>query len=168
MTRRPRGVFSNFDNSRSFLQGATPSAPTPPRGIGQNKLGAGASFFPSQCRPASLSPSAQAAASAGNGQASVIKLFTVNPITVPATVGGIKLMLANANRLRWSVTNVSTDIIFLGLGKIPTATSYDHVLPACVTSANDGSGGVIVDETWLGEIFAIALVGGAVAITEDP
>lgn len=168
------GVFSTFGTQGGFLKNQKPNVRTMPwKPSSTARLGAS---FPlgtpkKHCNAGVIPPPPNMVNGIPvnpPGQIpSVIKLFTVNPVTIPASPA-TKIMLANGGRVRWSVTNVSTDIIFLGLGKIPSVTSYDHVLPACISTANDGSGGVIVDEAWLGEVWAIALTGGVIAITEDP
>jgi hypothetical protein len=101
-------------------------------------------------------------------QPSVQKLFQSinNPITV-GTVA-LQIMLANPNRTSFTVTNVGTTTIYVGYGRVPSINSFEQALQAC-TVANNGSGGVLIDEEFLGTIFVISnAIGGAVALIEEP
>lgn len=99
---------------------------------------------------------------------SVIKLFTTNPVSV-GTVS-MTLMLENPNRIGMRITNVGLTTIYIGIGTIPTPTSYDHILPGCQKTVNDGTGGVLVDDgVYLDQINVLSsAVGGLVAIVERP
>lgn len=100
-------------------------------------------------------------------QPSVIKLYTTNPISIGTTPQ--QIMLANPNRLGWRVTNIGTTIIYIGVGKVPSNTIYDHILPGCTGSANDGTGGVLVDDLYLDAVWAVSSAsGGSIALVEKP
>jgi hypothetical protein len=73
-----------------------------------------------------------------------------------------------ANTARREVTVVNTDVVvvYLGLGQVPTATTYHVALSPCAT-AHDGTGGSYISDVWKGAINAIvASTGGHVAVTE--
>ena len=98
---------------------------------------------------------------------SVIKLYNTNPVAV-GTVA-IQIMLENPNRIGLRITNVGTTTIYIGVGRVPTTTSYDHILPGCTGSANDGTGGVVTDDLYLDGIYALSSgASGSIAIVEKP
>lgn len=101
-------------------------------------------------------------------QPSVVKLYTVNPVSIGTSP--MTLMLENPNRIGLRITNVGLTTIYIGVGTIPTSTSYDHILPGCQVSVNDGTGGVLVDDgVYLQQINVVSsAAGGLVAIVEKP
>lgn len=158
MAARRVSVFGNYNSkfAGGTLQGAKPSSTAPSPGVNTNKLGAGASFVPDPCKPK------------GKGtQPSVQKIYTTNPVSLP-NIPSTLIMLYNPNRTRFTITNVGTTIVYIALGRPATASNYDHSLPGC-TNANDGTGGVIIDEDFIGDVWAIPSgTGGTIAITEQP
>lgn len=88
----------------------------------------------------------------------------------PVVLGAGALQLAQENRRRSSmfIVNVGITGVLVSFGFIATSTVYTLPLAACA-SANDGSGGVIVDEVWKGTVWAIPASGatsGTVLFTE--
>lgn len=77
------------------------------------------------------------------------------------------LLVANRGRRGLLIQNTGTTVIYLVLGSAtPTATVYHVALAAC-TAANDGTGGIYNDDSWVGPVQAISsAVGGTVVITE--
>lgn len=76
------------------------------------------------------------------------------------------VLSSNDKRKRAIVQNTGTTIIYIGLGTIPTTNNYTIALAAC-TLANDGTGGVLIEEMWQGAINAISsAVSGAIEVTE--
>lgn len=73
-------------------------------------------------------------------------------LSVSGTSGSI--LAANSSRVEVIVTNTGTSVIYLGLGRTPSITAYHIALSACST-ANDGTGGVFISDTWKGQINAI-------------
>ena len=65
------------------------------------------------------------------------------------------------------IQNTGTTVIKLVLGSgTPTQTVYHMALGACA-GANDGTGGIYVDDSWTDAIQAISSgAGGTIAITE--
>lgn len=103
-------------------------------------------------------------------QPSVIKIFQAinNPITV--NILALKICLANPNRTGLRITNVGTTIIYIGIDRQPSSSTYDHILPGCINSSGDGTGGVLVDDgIYIGEIWVSSSTnGGQIALVEEP
>lgn len=77
-----------------------------------------------------------------------------------------EILFGNEKRKRFMVQNTGTTVIKLGLGRTPTATAYHVALKACA-SADDGSGGMYIDEMWRGDVTAISsAAGGTCVVTE--
>ena len=78
-----------------------------------------------------------------------------------------QILAANQKRKSFSVQNTGTTILRLVLGTgTPTQTVYHYALGAC-TVADDGTGGVYLDSSWVGAVQCISsAVGGTCVITE--
>lgn len=79
------------------------------------------------------------------------------------------ILVANGLRKGFMVQNTGTTILYLAMGSAaanPTATAYHVALKECAVS-NDGTGGVYIDDAWVGEVRAIgSAVGGTCVVTE--
>lgn len=77
------------------------------------------------------------------------------------------ILAQNHKRKSVIVQNTGTSIIKLTLGAtLPTATAYHVALAAC-TAANDGKGGVWIDDGWIGAVNALSsAAGGTCVVTE--
>lgn len=97
--------------------------------------------------------------------------FPHSSVNTPAqtAVGGTagSILMANDQRGRLKIQNTGTTIIYIALGTVnPTVTVYHTALAAC-TIANDGTGGILIDDGWTGEVRAIGSgAGGSVVIEE--
>jgi hypothetical protein len=86
--------------------------------------------------------------------------------TTTVTSTSSAILAANAVRKECIVQNTNTFVVYLGLGKVPTATAYHVALKGC-TAANDGTGGIYDSTVWKGAINAIvASTSGDVVVTE--
>jgi hypothetical protein len=90
-----------------------------------------------------------------------------NPISVGTSV--LQIALANRTRKEMILVNVGTATIYVGFGFNPTPTNYSIFLQPC-SAANDGTGGIMIDEAWKGTVFVLAAgaSGGLVNFTEIP
>lgn len=90
-----------------------------------------------------------------------------NPISVGTSV--LQIALANRTRKEMILVNVGTATIYVGFGFNPTPTNYSIFLQPC-SAANDGTGGILIDEAWKGTVFVLAAgaSGGLVNFTEIP
>lgn len=77
------------------------------------------------------------------------------------------VLSANQKRKGFTVQNTGTTIIKLAFGSTnPTQTVYHVALAAC-TGADDGLGGLYVDDAFVGEVRAISsAAGGTMVIAE--
>ena len=77
-----------------------------------------------------------------------------------------QILAADSNRKGLIIVNTGTSIIYLILGSgTPTATIY-HVALRPATTADDGSGGVYIDDSWVGAVQALSsAAGGTLVIT---
>ena len=77
------------------------------------------------------------------------------------------ILTANPKRKGIIIQNTGTTVIKLSFGStLPTATAY-HVALAVCTSANDGTGGIYMDDSWVGQVNALSSgAGGTMVITE--
>jgi hypothetical protein len=88
------------------------------------------------------------------------------PAAQTVTSTSASILAANANRLECTIVNTGIVPIFIGLGKVPTATAYHIALSPC-SVANDGTGGVYVSDIWKGAVNAIvASTSGTVCVAE--
>jgi Ice-binding-like len=88
------------------------------------------------------------------------------PAATTVTSTSSAILAANTARKECRVENTSTVAVYLGLGRVPTATAYHVALKACAV-ANDGTGGVYDSTVWKGAINAIvASTSGTVVVTE--
>ena len=78
----------------------------------------------------------------------------------------VTLLPANPNRQECTLVNAGTTVVYLGLGQIPTITTYHIALIPCAVSANDGSGGTYTSDMWKGSINAICGSTGTVMVVE--
>ena len=77
------------------------------------------------------------------------------------------ILAFNAKRKGFVVQNTGTTVLYLSLGTtLPTATVY-HIALKAASSANDGTGGIYIDDGWIGAVNAIGSdVGGTCVVTE--
>lgn len=106
-----------------------------------------------------------------NTQRTSIQAFPRETVSTPvqtsiSNVAGL-LVDTNRNRRGLIIQNSGTTTIYLSLGSVlPTSSAYHIALRAC-QSANDGSGGIYNDDSWVGQIQAISSApGGTVVVTE--
>lgn len=106
-----------------------------------------------------------------NTQRSSVQAFPRETVLTPAqtsvsNVAGL-LIATNRSRRGFIIQNTGTTTIYLSLGAVnPTTSAYHVALKAC-TGANDGSGGIYVDDSWIGAVQAISSApGGTVVLTE--
>lgn len=85
--------------------------------------------------------------------------------SVGTTAG--QILAANPGRKGFLVINTGTTILYVTLGRtVPTASAYHVPLSAC-TAANDGKGGSLADDAWIGAVQALSSdVGGTCVVTE--
>lgn len=106
-----------------------------------------------------------------NTQRSSIQAFPRETVSAPAQTsvgaGAGTLLATNRARRGLIIQNTGTTIIYINLGSTaPTTTVYHYALRAC-SSANDGTGGVYNDDSWVGPVQAIGSgAGGTVVVTE--
>lgn len=76
------------------------------------------------------------------------------------------ILTANESRRGFVIQNTGTTKIYITLGTdTPTTSVYHFALAAC-TGANDGLGGVYIDDVWTGAVQAISSgAGGTCVIT---
>jgi hypothetical protein len=77
------------------------------------------------------------------------------------------VLITNAKRKGFTIQNTGTTLIKLSFGlTAPTTTAY-HVCLKGGTAANDGTGGVYMDDAWVGNVWALGeAAGGTCVITE--
>lgn len=56
---------------------------------------------------------------------------------------------ANTSRKSWSIQNLDTDVLYVRLGGTASATAF-HFLLKGGSVADDGLGGLVVDDAWTG------------------
>lgn len=107
-----------------------------------------------------------------NAQRSATYAFpreNLNGAPAQTAVGASAGTILNENRARRGliIQNTGTTVIYLTLGSTnPTVTAYHMALKAC-TNANDGTGGIYSDDSWIGQVNAIGSAGGGtIVITE--
>ena len=105
-----------------------------------------------------------------SGQLSSPGQVPVNPVAVGIfSAGFIQVLFLNKARKQWVLQNTGTTVIFVKLGNPPnagTTLDYSFALPPC-TAADDGTGGLIIDDLWKGAVFVTSkTAGGIVHITE--
>jgi hypothetical protein len=90
---------------------------------------------------------------------------TAAQTSIGTTAG--QVLAANDNRKGLIIQNTGTSVIKLLLGSgTPTQTVYHLALMAC-SSADNGSGGSLLDDAWTGAVQAISsAAGGTAVITE--
>jgi len=73
---------------------------------------------------------------------------------------------ADQKRKCFMVQNTGTTVIKLGFGATPTQTVYHVALSVCA-GADDGSGGVYIDDSWTGIVNGISSgASGTCVVTE--
>lgn len=78
-----------------------------------------------------------------------------------------QLLAANNNRKGLVVQNTGTTVIKLILGAGTVTQSVYHVALQAAAAADDGSGGVYLDDAWTGAVQGISsAAGGTLVITE--
>jgi len=98
-------------------------------------------------------------------QSPQVSASTPAQTSVTDTAGVI--LYANGRRKGLVVQNTGTTIIKLAFGSTsPTQGAYHVALSAC-TVANDGSGGIYVDDAWAGEVRAISSTAGGTIVTTE-
>ena len=73
---------------------------------------------------------------------------------------------ADAKRKCFTVQNTGVTVIKLGFGATPTQTVYHMALQAAA-GADDGSGGVYIDDSWTGVVWAISSSAGGTAVIAE-
>ena len=91
--------------------------------------------------------------------------------TAPAqtAIGGTAAQFLGPNPKRKGliVQNTGTTVIYLSLGTTnPTATVYHVALKACTTH-DDGSGGVYLDDSWVGAVQGLSSAGGGTCVITE-
>lgn len=86
--------------------------------------------------------------------------------TAVGTTAG-QVLAATSARRGLIIQNTGTTILYVVLGaSTPTASVYHVALAAC-TGANDGKGGIYIDDAWIGAVQMIgSAAGGTCVITE--
>jgi hypothetical protein len=96
---------------------------------------------------------------------------TLNQNPVPITNSPIQLALENRSRKEMIIVNVGVLSILIAFGFSPTSTVFTMPLQACAI-ANDGTGGIIVDQAYKGSVWAVLSGGqagsGSLLFTEIP
>lgn len=85
--------------------------------------------------------------------------------TVNATAA--QLLAANGSRRGLIVQNTGATVIYLGLGTATVTASAYHVALAACTNANDGLGGIYLDESWTGAVQAISSADGGTCVVGE-
>jgi hypothetical protein len=116
----------------------------------------------------SLSVALASAVPAGTnniGDVDVLSLPKSSAANVPAilTAAG-DVIAANAGRKQWAITNLGTNPLFVRLGTGASATEFHFCLKGAA-AADDGSGGVVVDDMWTG-VVSCAGTSPRFAVTE--
>lgn len=97
------------------------------------------------------------------------RVLQPNPVVI--TANAIQIAQENRKRKEMFLVNVGTAAILIAFGFFPTTTVYTLPLQACAT-ANDGTGGIIIDQAWRGTVFAILAANqssnGSLLFTELP
>lgn len=96
---------------------------------------------------------------------------TLNANPVAVTNQPIQLALENRSRKEMLIVNVGVAAIVIAYGFSPTSSVYTMPLQACAV-ANDGTGGVIVDQAFKGQVWAVLAANqagnGSLLFTEIP
>lgn len=88
-----------------------------------------------------------------------------NPVPIDTEI--VQLALPNSSRKRMIIVNTGSTTIYIGYNSGVNASSYVYALPAVISSPNDGTGGLAIDEMWQGSVFAVSSSsGGSVNFTE--
>jgi hypothetical protein len=88
------------------------------------------------------------------------------PANTSVTSVSSAVLAANVARRECTIVNTDTVVIYIGLGQVPTATTYHIALSPC-SVAHDATGGTYTSDIFKGAINAIvASTSGHVAITE--
>jgi hypothetical protein len=91
---------------------------------------------------------------------------TTNQVVVGTAA--VELLVSDAARRRALIQNTGTTVIYIGYGADPTTTVY-YIALAPGVSADDGRGGVLIEEMYNGSIRAISSAsGGTVVVTKHP
>jgi hypothetical protein len=100
-----------------------------------------------------------------------VKFQSISVVTTPVdqTVGVavVTPFSANEARKRFHLINRGTTIIYVAYGQNnPSSTTYHFSLKPC-TVAEDGTGGVLIDNQWTGEVRVVSsAAGGKIALAE--
>jgi len=92
--------------------------------------------------------------------------FASIPAVTSVGVAAGLVLISNSKRKGFLIQNTGTTIIKLAFGSAssaPTQTVYHIALKDCA-AANDGSGGVYVDDAWTGDVWAISSAGGGTCV----
>lgn len=85
------------------------------------------------------------------------------------TIGGTAAAACayNAKRKGLIIQNTGTHALYFAYGTTdPTTTVYHFALKAC-DSANDGTGGVWIDDSWIGPVRVISAGGGGTYVLTE-
>lgn len=93
--------------------------------------------------------------------------FSSAPVQTTIGTTAAVILLPNALRKCLILQNTGTSILKFTFGiTLPTATVFHYALAAC-GSANDGTGGVYIDDNWVGAVSMISsAAGGTFVLTE--
>lgn len=76
------------------------------------------------------------------------------------------VLLPNPRRKGFIIQNTGTTIIKLAFGAVesePSGTAYHVALKAC-SLANDGTGGLYMDDAWVGGVWGISSAAGGTCV----
>lgn len=169
-----KNVARAMTRQHSFVAGriAPRSVGTPPTPPDGSALAAGASdleidddsgaWFPEDCQPSETCSTYEGVEEKIQG---IYPPLFPNPVSV--STQAIQIGRDNLSRREFILQNVGTATIYVGFGFPPTSTNYTFALNACA-SANDGTGGILIDKAWSGPLYVLASSssGGAVNFTE--
>lgn len=95
------------------------------------------------------------------------QLAVTTPAQTAQGTDAAVILQANPQRKGLMIQNTGTTIIKLTFGAtVPTATAY-HVALRASTGADDGSGGVYSDDSWVGVVNALSSAGGGTLVVTE-
>jgi len=80
-------------------------------------------------------------------------------LTVPNTAGGVEVVALNSKRINVMIQNIGINPVFLCYGGVPSTTNLNVILPSA-TVLKDGTGGLIIEGSFKGQIKAICPEAG--------
>lgn len=76
------------------------------------------------------------------------------------------VLASNPKRKGFIAQNTSDKVIKLAFGSVPSQTAYHIALAAC-TAADDGKGGTYFENSWVGDVYAIASAAGGTFVIHE-